>query len=268
MFPPYLYIDVGRTNAMFTLNELYPHDRVVGGRKIVEYRSMYHQNLGCDPKESYQKALKKSREMHLPLRSSLNSISTKLRDIKRNTKEENERLRLLHIKKHSDKMNGYVERYDNRYMRNLVSKGGVFNFGFGKYIGRYMIDILSDDIGYIRYLIEGDFIDDLTRFQLETIIENYPIKVDKSSEYVGEVGERYNFEAIVKRVIPFETQYGCSAVITLADNNDNDLVLFTTAEFPDIGVPFTFAAKVKEHKEYNDVKQTVLQRPTKIKEVE
>jgi len=141
------------------------------------------------------------------------------------------------------------EDEDNSYFHNLKS---IVDADFVNYkLFGYTASIVSS------YLKEQD------RLRLK--------KVERESinnEYLGEVGQRYSFKGYVKSVSYYDTQYGTSSVITIQSDEGNQLVLFTTASFPDKGVPFTFDAKVKEHKEYNDVKQTVLQRPTKITETE
>lgn len=265
-FQPYLFIGVGATHALFTLRETYEYVMYVRGVPYTEYRSFHHKNLGADPEESFAKAVKAAKELSIPLKTTIEELANDLREISRLSHEEVEEARKAQILADIEYKLEFTADNDYKIMLRAVIKGGINKFGFGKYLGKSYSNVVVFDRDYIEYILTTDFVDELTSFQLEGIIEKEP--VPEPSEYVGEVGERSNFSAVVKRIAYFETQYGSSAAVTLADNEGNELMLFTTASFPDIGVPFTFAAKVKEHKEYNDVKQTVLQRPTKIKEVE
>jgi len=266
-FQPYLFIGVGATHALFTLRETYEHVFYINRTRYTEICSYHHKNLGQDPDESFEKALKASQELKLPLHSSIDQIQKELRDIKRASKEEMETREKLQRVENAVNTINYAADNDYNTMNRLVAKGGVFNFGFGKYLGKSFANVIEYDFNYVEYMLKNDFLDELTKFQLETYIENHGIEATES-EYYGEIGERYAFTAVLKRYIPFETQYGMSAVVTLADVEGNELVLFTTASFQEVGTKMTFNAKVKDHKEYEGSKQTILQRPTKITEVE
>ena len=87
------------------------------------------------------------------------------------------------------------------------------------------------------------------------------IEPPSKSEYQGVVGESITTEAIVTSVRNISTRYGISTIVTFEDSLGNIYVWFTTAKsIPEEGDNVTFTAKVKEHKEYNDVKQTIITR--------
>jgi hypothetical protein len=82
------------------------------------------------------------------------------------------------------------------------------------------------------------------------------------SKYVFEVGQRVKgIEATIKRVVTFDTQWGVSVMTVLEDGEGNVLVA------KDLGYDegkVRFTATVKEHTEYDGVKQTVLLRAANI----
>ena len=88
------------------------------------------------------------------------------------------------------------------------------------------------------------------------------------SKYVGEVGKRARFIGEQVFVKSFETQFGVSFIRKFIDPSGNILVYFGgSCELGYEGDIIHFDAKVKEHSEYDGSKQTIVQRPTKIKMV-
>lgn len=80
------------------------------------------------------------------------------------------------------------------------------------------------------------------------------------SEYIGNVNEKV--EIVVKSarfVTSFQTQFGISFLYEFIDENDNIAIWFTGKDV-DTDKVKTVKGTVKEHKLYNDVKQTVLTR--------
>lgn len=96
-----------------------------------------------------------------------------------------------------------------------------------------------------------------------------PIAVQKSKErkanagnssFVGEIGERQTF--IVKEatlVCTFETDYGSTKLYKFKDDSGNTLVWFAS-KYIDLDGITSIKGTVKEHKEYDGEKQTVLTR--------
>jgi hypothetical protein len=80
------------------------------------------------------------------------------------------------------------------------------------------------------------------------------------SEYVGTEGVRADFTVTVKKVIKFETDYGVTKFHIMEDENRNNLVWFSSNKELDAETTYTLKATVKEHKMYENEKQTVLTR--------
>ena len=85
------------------------------------------------------------------------------------------------------------------------------------------------------------------------------------SNYLGEEGERIQFSGELVFYKWFENDWGGSAVNKIKDADGNLIVYFGTSNLGDKGDQVEFFAKVKKHEEYREQKQTVVQRPTKIK---
>jgi len=265
-FRPELYISIGATGAMFTMRQTYLHEDWYRGNVTYEVRSFHHFNLGQDKNASMEKALTFSREKQLPMITTMDRLETEFSEIHRRTPEEVEeetrRYRAIRAKHDND----YAERRDGWYMDRLVKKGNIWKMGFGKYSDRTIQEVAELDPEYLMWLESNETTDSLIFAMIEFQFEKQPyVKVE--SEYFGDVGTRYPFKATIKNVTGFDGAYGWTSVITMMTENGEALVIFTTASFPKVGEKCTFNAKVKEHKEYRDVKQTVLQRPTKITEI-
>jgi hypothetical protein len=86
------------------------------------------------------------------------------------------------------------------------------------------------------------------------------------SQHVGIVGERQAFNATVVFVTDYETPYGTSYVVGMKIG-DNMIIARGTSglSWAEKGDAVEFVAMVKEHGERNGQKQTIINRPTKIK---
>lgn len=99
-YHPTLYIDIGATNAFFTLRETYLHahysrgegdmggavvNGVYQGSVSYEERSFHHQNLSQDAQDAFDKALDLSERLGVPLDPSVKveNLADRLRDIHR-----------------------------------------------------------------------------------------------------------------------------------------------------------------------------------------
>lgn len=80
----------------------------------------------------------------------------------------------------------------------------------------------------------------------------------KASEYVGKVGTKITVELIVERCVCFENAFGTSLLYIMKDDSGNIFVWSTQKTITTDSVKLT--GTIKEHKEYNGVKQTVLTR--------
>jgi hypothetical protein len=85
------------------------------------------------------------------------------------------------------------------------------------------------------------------------------------SEYVGNVKDKITVDVVVIGCTGFESQYGYMFVNTFkAVNSDNVFVWITGTKAYEVGTQMKIMGTIKDHKEYRDVKQTVL---TRVKEL-
>jgi hypothetical protein len=83
-------------------------------------------------------------------------------------------------------------------------------------------------------------------------------------EYIGKVGQRLSVTATLAKAIPYDASFsyqrtiGYIYIFETADGNT--LVWRTTSAWLDIGKEYDIVGTVKEHNEYNKVRQTVLTR--------
>ena len=84
------------------------------------------------------------------------------------------------------------------------------------------------------------------------------------SRHVGTEGTRQTFTAVVERIRSFENRYGENRMIQRLRSGDDLLVYWGFADLGMEGQTVTFDAMVKRHDEYNDEKQTIVNRPTKV----
>ena len=85
-------------------------------------------------------------------------------------------------------------------------------------------------------------------------------KLAKSSNYIGEVGEKISVNFVSGREVACcETQFGLLHIYEFKDANGNTVVWKSSSskEIPEIGV---VTGTVKSHEEYNGIKQTVILR--------
>ncbi len=87
---------------------------------------------------------------------------------------------------------------------------------------------------------------------------------DGKCEFVGTVGERQAFAVTVKHIVDLEGIYGISHLHICRDADDN-VIIYKGTQYWGKGAQVTFMAKVKEHGVRDGVKQTIIQRPTKVK---
>jgi hypothetical protein len=105
------------------------------------------------------------------------------------------------------------------------------------------------------YQYEMDMIEKKEREKEET----------KDSEYFGEVGARSEFTLEVIKKSGFSTQFGWTTLHIFKDENGNVATWFSSNKEFEEGSAITIKATVKEHREYNGTKQTVLTRCTEVK---
>tara|TARA_R100000664_G_C2707984_1_gene105833 strand:- start:313 stop:852 length:540 start_codon:yes stop_codon:yes gene_type:complete len=81
-----------------------------------------------------------------------------------------------------------------------------------------------------------------------------------NSVYVGNIGERNTFSLVLKFQKRFESFYGDKWLNKFVDHNGNDFVYFGNYVDLEKGEVARIKATIKEHKIYEGVKQTIIQR--------
>ena len=78
------------------------------------------------------------------------------------------------------------------------------------------------------------------------------------SEYQGKVGDWLEREVTIKKNVPVDGRFGESRVHVMEDADGNEYVWITASKNLEVGYKCVMRMKVKEHKEYNGVKQTIV----------
>jgi hypothetical protein len=98
--------------------------------------------------------------------------------------------------------------------------------------------------------------------------------LDAKRNHVGVIGEKMTLTLTIKKIVSWESSFGTQYLYIMEDAEQNIVIYkgnsaviawnangFVNEE----GATITFVATIKEHGVRNEVKQTVIQRPTKIK---
>ena len=80
------------------------------------------------------------------------------------------------------------------------------------------------------------------------------------SDYVGVVGQRQEFTLTVERVHSYDTDFG-TTYINICKDGEGHTVVYKGSNGWDKGLTLTVKATVKEHSEYEGLKQTMISRP-------
>ena len=91
------------------------------------------------------------------------------------------------------------------------------------------------------------------------------LKTKYVSNHVGQVDDRIDFDCTIDFTYTYATFYGDGVLNSMKDANGNVITYFGSRPLGEKGDKVTFSAKVKKHDEYKGIKQTIIQRPTKIK---
>lgn len=91
-----------------------------------------------------------------------------------------------------------------------------------------------------------------------------PVIVEGANEFLGTEGERLNkIEVVLERAqFLYENDYGTTYLYVFKTPDGNTIVWKTSPRDLDEGTRLLISGRVKEHTEYNGVKQTVITRPT------
>ena len=87
---------------------------------------------------------------------------------------------------------------------------------------------------------------------------------DSKCEFAGTVGERQAFSLKVVIIVELESMYGSSYLHVCRDDNHN-IIIYKGSQYWGSGAEVTCTAKVKDHEVREGIKQTIIQRPTKVK---
>ena len=85
------------------------------------------------------------------------------------------------------------------------------------------------------------------------------------TNFIGNVGNRMNFDVLVVKTINLDTQYGAMTVNICEDENGN-IIIYRGNPWV-AGEKLSFVATVKEHTVYRGMKQTIVNRPSKITKI-
>lgn len=97
----------------------------------------------------------------------------------------------------------------------------------------------------------------------------HPVDPDAPvSEYQGEIGGKLTVIATCTVSREVSGPYGTSTLHNFVDADGNIYVWFTQAKHLEEGVTYTFSCKVKDHKEFRNQKQTIINYLRNIQEVE
>ena len=87
-----------------------------------------------------------------------------------------------------------------------------------------------------------------------------------NSQHIGVVGDKVTLTITVERIVVLESQFGTNFITLARDESGNTIFYKGRTDIGSKGDTTTIKASIKEHTEYNGVKQTVIQRP-KLMEV-
>lgn len=108
---------------------------------------------------------------------------------------------------------------------------------------------------------------DVNETLAEKAVNNLKYKdIESASEYVGEIGDRENFELTIKKAIGLEGFYGHSTMHIMEDACGNVFVWNTASKTLKVGETYKMKGTIKDHREYRGIKQTVLTRCALLKD--
>lgn len=114
---------------------------------------------------------------------------------------------------------------------------------------------------------QGHYIDK-AKDKMDSLLKSFEPHIE--TEYYGEVGGKVKDITVqLTRFHAFEGKYGITHVLTMADGEGHVFTWFTST-FPkyEVGDYFKISsATIKDHSEYNDIKQTVITR-ARLKDIE
>ena len=245
-------ICTGGGNGMFTLR------RFDGYYHTGEPRFAHVKNLSRDPHEALRKA-----QDHI--RAEGEDVCSALEDFDPNNVSS---------------LNAWGECDPMRQAAlDLIDKGTMTR---GKYFGQAISDIPIEY--FVRWYLDGDIdtkrsdtIKEHVRLQVLPRRDEFMavVEADKVAQaqreaeleakrsksiHVGEVGQRIVIETTITFSKGFEGFYGTTFINSLEDA-DGNVFIYRGNKLGDAGELVCLKATIKEHSEYNGVKQTIINRP-------
>lgn len=267
-YTPHLFIGIGETSAFFTLRETYLHEEWVGGQGGYmnrEVRSFHHFNLSQDAAEAVAKAQVHAETLGLEMTSTVDSLQTEMRDIRRATAEE---LVARERAREAQAALWAAERAERAAERLSILQDGLVSFG--AHSGKRFEQLDPSYIGWVVDNIENFEADSLLRAMAEVILSKFAHLIPRKPDpelLLGTEGLRRDFEVEVLRVFKFlrpkfsahwltETVY----IVTMISKEGACVVSKGTSFAAEVGETFRMKATIKGHDSYNGQAQTIVQR--------
>jgi len=285
-FTPELFIDIGETGAYYTLRETYLHETyirgagdwggavvngVYQGTVLTEVRSFHHFNLSQDPQEAISKAQEASERLGVGFKAcTVEDIQAQMRDIHRATKEQMAQRAAQEAAWRAEREAQRAERAQERL--NQIKQGIV---PFGQHKDKRISELPRSFISWLIKM-QDQFESDSPMFHLaKEVATNYSHLAQPTPKDVdfGTIGQRVSINALVLKSHSFERpRFNASWLMEtvyittlIEDATQACLVVFSPSWHPKADSRISFKATVKDHKDYNGLSQTVLQRPSEYK---
>lgn len=142
----------------------------------------------------------------------------------------------------------------------LKANGCRYSAAYGWYIPRD-VEYTNDSVKTLR--LDWTTVSENDEILAEPVIKKIVTEMTREpsySEYVGEIGQKITVQVKVMKNRAFCSRFGESHIHTFEDENKNVYVWSTAAKSLDEGSTLTLTGTIKDHSEYNGVKQTVLTR--------
>lgn len=251
-----------------------------GGSGYIYYYSHVEGGI-CFKCEGHGKVLETSKEYTPEYEAKLNArreLKAKEVATKRKANANNHNINICKVNGFgSDGIGYYVLGNSFDIKEELKDLGGKFYPNLKGWIiptnnEKYnLFSIKASDVFYSNEF--GEFVnrneDKLNEINLDIIKANNNLKAKKlaaegiTSNYVGNIGDKIEVEVKIEKVFEYKTNYtyyGEIYNIYIMKDKENNTYVWNTGSWFDKDEVLKLKGTIKEHKEYNGVKQTVLTR--------
>lgn len=172
---------------------------------------------------------------------------------------------------------GFQEGYITIFKGDQESNNDWFkwsNARWAKYWGWYVVSTeeVPDNLPFgiepvkLNWNLIGDKDGKLKSSDIvRSVVENL-LYGDSTSEFIGSIGERLEFELKIKKAIPLESIYGKATTMHIMEDDCGNCFIWTTsAKKLLVDETYKMRGTIKDHKTYKGVNQTVLTRCTLVK---